>query len=352
MARTKEEKQKIVQSYLEGNSQDFIAKEFKIDKRTLKKILIDANVKIRTSSQTKGVDFNGDEIIEMYKNGMSAYEIQDFVKCKSVNTIYNYLREHCEIRNGRHGLDWNSNLKKDFFKEPMSEHAQYWLGFLYADGSIFIGDKRNPTIGLGLAEQDAYIISKLKEDLCLDNKITCVKKENAQNAYYLHFASKEIAEDLIQHGVIPRKTWEHTCFIGDEKTLTGHILRGFFDGDGWCSINKNKISAQVGFVGNWYTMNELKDILATKLGCDENKTIVCAGGKNAKTYWPRISYTRISDIVKLYDFMYKDATIYLTRKKEKFETFFYNRFKRNLITPWPSLLDNKRVINSEQIGEH
>lgn len=35
-----------------------------------------------------------------------------------------------------------------------------------------------------------------------------------------------------------------------------------------------------------------------------------------------VNIRRKEDILKLYNFMYQDATIFLTRKKEKFEQYF------------------------------
>ena len=43
-------------------------------------------------------------------------------------------------------------------------------------------------------------------------------------------------------------------------------------------------------------------------------------------------YTKNKDIVSLYYYMYKDATVFLTRKKNKFDNFFKQRSLTKLNT--------------------
>ena len=337
MKKLTEEKQlQIVEDYKSGLSAQQIADNLECSQTTVLNYLKKYNVKTRSKAGIHQVKFDPEEIIELYNSGFSAYEIQKYVGCKSVNTIYNFIRKHCEIRNGRHGKPWNQNLKKDFFKEPLSERAQYWLGFLFADGSIYnTKENRNPTISLEISTKDRYLIEQFKSDLGLDNKIQEITKEDGRQEVRIQFACKEISDDLAKFGILPNKTYHIKNFIGDEKTLTGHMLRGFLDGDGWITIATDNISATVGFIGNYYTMEILRWILFVKLDVQMDVPIIMNAEKNR---WPKLQYRRYKDIIKLFEFMYpEDTTLYLQRKKDKFIKLFNNRKQKNLETPLPSL---------------
>ena len=59
------------------------------------------------------------------------------------------------------------------FEKIDTEDKAYWLGFLYADGSV--GSKENK-IELGLAEQDLHHIEKFRDFIGINNKISYREK--------------------------------------------------------------------------------------------------------------------------------------------------------------------------------
>lgn len=333
---TKIEQQLAIKLYEEGSSLRTTAKKIGCSETTIFNLLKKNGIAARTKAGIYKIDYDSEKVIELYNSGKSAYEIQKIIGCKSVNTVYNFIRKHCNIRNGRHGKPWNNNVNIDFFKEPLSERAQYWLGYLFADGSVYQNkEKANPTISFEVSEKDGWIINEFKKDLNLDNKVQYIERRNRKYRR-IQFTNKEISNDLIKYGITPGKTWHIQKFIGDEKTLTGHMLRGFMDGDGWTTLDTSGIRGVIGFVGNWYSMEIIKWVLGYKIGCNPDITIISNPEKND---WPRLSYSRLNDIAKLYDFMYKDATLYLERKKEKLDRLFKNRISKNLLSPLPSLLE-------------
>ena len=69
-------------------------------------------------------------------------------------------------------------------------------------------------------------------------------------------------------------------------------------------------------LGTTDMMQNIVDILSKEIKIDSH--IVRLAKKNCRVYM--FSYSARKDILKIYDWLYKDATIFLTRKKEKFET--------------------------------
>ena len=334
-------KQEVVKLYNEGISAQDIADRFNVTQVTVLRALREENVKIRSKGGAKELNLDIDYIVNLYDSGKSAYEIQEIVGCKAVNSIYNIIREHCEVRNSIDRAEWTKDIKKDFFKEPLSERAQYWIGFLYADGSVYYSKTHgcNLTLAIEVAEKDGWILEEFKKDLGIKNIIQDRDMHDGRIHKRIQFSCKEITDDLAKYGILPNKTYFSDGFFADSKTLTGHMLRGFLDGDGWVTLDSftEQSSGRVGFIGNWYSINNLRDILHNKLGLRADLPVYCNAEDNR---WPRITYARISDVTKLFEFMYpEDTTLFLPRKKDKFLTLYKNRLEKNLLSPWPSCLE-------------
>lgn len=78
------------------------------------------------------------------------------------------------------------------FENIDNEEKAYWLGFLYADGSVGSTDYR---VELGLAEKDLEHIKKFKNFIGLDNKISYRPKSKS---YRYSFKDKIFKEILIK----------------------------------------------------------------------------------------------------------------------------------------------------------
>ena len=117
--------------------------------------------------------------------------------------------------------------------------------------------------------------------------------------------------------------------VDSKDSLFKDFLRGYFDGDGWICVYENKTKyhskktnktiinkykiCEVGFTGTNYMCIFLHDIFK-KLGIESHL-------KKDKRCDDRINNIKITNkegIKKFYDFIYSNAHIFLTRKKEKF----------------------------------
>lgn len=86
------------------------------------------------------------------------------------------------------------------FETIDTEEKAYWLGFLYADGSVGSNDDR---IELGLAERDFHHIEKFRNFIGINNKISYREKTKS---YRYAFKSQNCKQDLINKGCVPRKS--------------------------------------------------------------------------------------------------------------------------------------------------
>lgn len=117
--------------------------------------------------------------------------------------------------------------------DTITEKPAYWMGNLISDGNISSGKTGNPRIALTLAKVDYLHLVKFSKFLKCTNPIKPKKKKYLGIIviqYYLRFSSKHIAEILVAHGIVPRKSFIARA-IGLENNR--HFWRGVFDGDGY-----------------------------------------------------------------------------------------------------------------------
>lgn len=207
------------------------------------------------------------------------------------------------------------------FDDIDTEEKAYWLGFLYADGSV--SSKENK-IELGLCEKDLNHMEKFRNFIGLDNKISYREKTKS---YRYCFRDTEFKDILIEKGCIPNKSLKLLFPTEDQVPtyLIRHFIRGYFDGDGYFTNTENSLS--LGFIGTYDFLKELIECFPD--GVNKKLKIHDVHRENgAKRYL----LSGKKDIELLLDYMYVDAKIYLDRKYEhylKFKKYGYEKYKSN-----------------------
>ena len=257
---------------------------------------------------------------ELYNKYRSGSKISELLNCNE-KTIYRWLEKH--------GIDTSETgsqgarkhfYNEDYFKKIDTERKAYFLGFILADGCVYLGANKNSyRFQMNLQIQDKYILEELQKDIGSDYKIQdkqfgYKKNGNPKFISLLKINSSKLCEDLINLGVIPRKSMKQKM---KEKlipnNLIKHFIRGYFDGNGSCSIRKNLISLD--FFGSKTICLQIDKYLKIN---NINKNVLHENKKN-ELYGLRINNTDTK--ILLYYYLYENATIYLKRKKEKFDQF-------------------------------
>ena len=210
----------------------------------------------------------------------------------------------------------NPKLNEHFFQNINSEEKAYFLGLLIADGNIF-KDKtgRQASISISLKEEDEYILQGFKKILQASTSIS----RDGRGCSQFAVRSNIMAEELSQYGIVPRKT--STTYLPkiDDKYLH-HLIRGIFDGDGsiraiQTNIN-NRFAHYIAFCGTHQLMEQIANQCKT-LGLNVIPVVYDYDNKNLSD----IKIQSIQDIYIFGEWMYKDATIFLKRKKDKYDFF-------------------------------
>jgi DNA-binding transcriptional regulator WhiA len=196
-------------------------------------------------------------------------------------------------------LDYNASL----FKIINSEEKAYWLGFIYADG--YVSDKDHFELSLGL--KDISHLQKLGKFL---NKE--IKHDHFRCR--LSINNKEFVVHLKNHGVVPRKSLVLTFPEILDIQYIPAFIRGYFDGDGciYYGTKKETTSSQavslIGTENMLKTIQKHSKVFVNSLNHDSRHHKNCFSMRINKT----------QDILKFLDYMYKDSTIHLDRKYEKY----------------------------------
>ena len=185
------------------------------------------------------------------------------------------------------------------------EPKAYDLGFICADGCVY----KNSLI-IELSQEDRNHLEKFAK------KFNVIIKDISRNnkSSRICINSKILVNCLIEKGITSAKSLTITDEIFNhipEEFLPAFIL-GYFDGDG--SIWKNdKDEYNMNFSGTKKFLNRIKNIFEEKIGTNKKIHI----SKDGKIY--KLHYGGNQQILKIKDWLYKSATIFLERKKKLFD---------------------------------
>ena len=228
------------------------------------------------------------------------------------------------------------HFDKNFFKKIDSEEKAYFLGILYADGYNWMKGK-NKNVSISLQEGDLELLLKLNNLIGGNHSIYNIKAKckNCQNQSKLQINSKILCQDLEQLGCVQNKS-KVLLFPSINilpPYLVHHFIRGYFDGDGsvWegkryktfvkDSRSKNGKREKVihnvkfNFTGTVSVINGIQEVLVVNNIVKKNKINTSKKINNCV----QLEYSGRSQMKKFYNYLYQDATIWLERKKQKFE---------------------------------
>ena len=316
MAKLIDENQVLNMVLNEGMKPLYVAKKLSVGAQRIYNILVKNGYEEFIPMPDKNII---NRIIELYQTGYCVNEIVKLVNCPKYTATYvlklNGINvESCFHRNRENKIDHT------FFNTIDTERKAYWLGLMYADGYNSYSTSKYQ-MELTLEETDAYLLEELKKDLKTVYSISPKQAKLSKGGigYYkrLTFYSKDLSQALKKHGCPETKSHILKFPTSDmmPNHLIRHFIRGYFDGDGSISWkpDKNKYISPFNFQGTKDFVTGIQKTLV------EN-TKMAAGSieKGHGEVWSWRSGGR-QQALKFMDFIYKDATIFLQRKYDKFK---------------------------------
>lgn len=284
-------------------------------------------------------------ITDLYLSGKQQHEIATLMNC-SQTLISQILRHHqVPMRVGKNLI--YTDLNTTFFQEINCESSAYFLGFLYADGSVQSGSDGHTT-SLKLEKTDLPIVERFRDIMSPSSPIVIYTSEDGTYARF-RMHQKIICEQLISLGCVPNKSLI-LKFPTPQQVLPHllrHFLRGYSDGDGSIFATTNKKRP-------WYQAYMWK-IVSTHEFCQATSTLlqqelgikgsISLSKPKTNQITTTLSIGGNQNALKVLEWLYQDATIYLPRKYDK-----YQECKQFVLTYDPNLHKAKRPdVNVELV---
>lgn len=216
----------------------------------------------------------------------------------------------------------NINLGKlsiniDYFKKINSKEKAYWLGYIYADGTI---TKNNNKISL--VSKDLEVIENFKKSIKSNHKITkninFDKRTNKKyTSYLIQIGNRMFVRNLINLGITNKKTDILYFPIIDEKYYS-YFIAGLFDGDG-CISYYGKHNLRMSLISTNEVLSFIKDYIAKKFNIKDLQYYKKVSTNKTNVYKMHL----YKDTFKFLQFIYNDNNFkyYLKRKYNIYKEF-------------------------------
>ena len=293
-----------------------IAKECGCSKSTIRYWI----EKFGLSRNDKGINTykNKEWLEEKFKTLKYAKTIGDSIGVS--DDCIEYWREKFNIEKCEDSAVRKYFYNQKYFENIDNEEKAYWLGFIMADGAITKSNKDgiDNRLSIVLKSNDINHLKKFQKSIESNQPIK-IKNVNSKGHISeiceLRFNSIKLCEDLKKYGITSNKTGKE--IIPDiKKDLIKYFIRGFFDGDGCLYQYKKYLNVSI-CSASYNLISQIKDIMIS-IGIHpyiENRS-------DKKEFYV-IGTKKQSSVKNFLDYIYKNSTIYLDRKYEKY-LIFYN----------------------------
>lgn len=335
---TKKEQEKFEQDFLKLHEQGFstteICNRLGVKRNKGYKFLQKIGKKSHAHLPVVVTQEEIEQMKEKYLNGETIQEISKEMNIKE-GTV-NYWMRKLEITrpNGK-----PSKCNHDYFEKIDTPSKAYFLGLMYADGSIIDGKTKfgrdKFTVSIELKYSDSYILEEFKKQTESESE---VKRTDHKERFvvvngktykfikddaYFRISCTKMAQDLIKWGCVIRKTDKLEKIPDIPKDLIRYFILGFYDGDGIASVGEQ--SHYMGFCGTFKMMESISLYLHEELGLPLLEPYY---NKNNKIYY--IQYSTKERIKTLFNYFYTDLEIpHLIRKEEKIKKYLEANTEEN-----------------------
>ena len=297
------------------------------------KILKKNNIYIRSSYETtilrKNKNFSLKQIelivIDNYVNkkfgqlksgkqfGLSAQMVKKILLKNNIQ-IRNLHESICVANqtNDRTTQHYEKNL--NFFKKESPSMA-WVLGFLASDGNV---SKNGNRIRIELSVVDKEILEKIKNAMGIENPIRIREDKRGFIFASLEWACAEHKKDLRKYNIIPKKTYTLLPPVELDERFYIDYIRGYFDGDGTINLNSSKGKKSL----RWSICGASKPLLEWIIKILQERynippVNIHKDSSHEKNFYSFVYSTNATR--KIYDILYTDSSLFLQRKKEKYE---------------------------------
>lgn len=209
----------------------------------------------------------------------------------------------------------NRLIKDNFFENINTEEKAYWVGFIFADGSVRVRKDGIKQLRIKIQKQDQLLLEKFLLSLNSDSSFQYYTNTLTNNeTVAIEICSQKIVDDLEKIGIISNKTYlsKKLPIVPEEFIIP--FLRGLFDGDGILSYKENYNEAAIGYCSySQEIIVEVQQLIDKLINKTEHNKIISI---NNSWY---CKWRGRRQILRILFLLYNNANIYLDRKYDKYQ---------------------------------
>lgn len=230
-----------------------------------------------------------------------------------------------------------------------NEFTAYLAGYVLGDGCIWgrYGKKY-----INISSCDKQIIEDFANELgrkvLSTNYVTVKGKDHV--IYKVEFYDEDLYNFLTEFGVVPNKS-NTGCNINIPDGYASHVIRGLFDSDGSVSVSEHpKLSCKCYIAGHTSYIKKISEEL--------KKANIQFRLKKESDSFCRVCFDSRYEQQLFYEFLYKDASVFLQRKHFKFKQYFdkvgirkARMFHEHLAIEWNERSEELKSLKVSQMAE-
>lgn len=258
------------------------------------------------------------EIGKLYQSGISAraiaraYVLSHHISITSALKRQGIKQRSAPERNRLYGLD------PHVFDVIDTEEKAYWWGFIYADGHV---NKRTVIVSLKVTDDDQLdkLRSFIKSESPIHYKLGNCGNGNRYAQCHIEFTDRHLAKRLRELGVVSRRPHFNRVLANLPGHLACHWIRGYFDGDGSISEISDRKQPAIKIVGQMELVEWIRLVLHKNTGSPATGCIY----KHTTSEIYYVNYSGRKRCLGIADFLYKGATVWMERKRKRFDKWHY-----------------------------
>lgn len=149
-----------------------------------------------------------------------------------------------DIYKVKYNRNKTNHVNSTYFANIDTPQKAYFLGFIMADGNMYLKGNGKYQFSIKIKETDKDILYKLAEHIDFPKDKITIREERRNDSLTrcaeIKIYNQEFCKHLIALGVIPRKTGKESM-PNMNKELQKDFIRGYMDGDGWISKDRYQI---------------------------------------------------------------------------------------------------------------
>jgi predicted transcriptional regulator len=310
------------QMYSSGYTVQKIATLLPLNSQQIKLYLRLNGIKLRSKKSVIHSQETEQQVIKLYKQGNNIQIIRQITKvsCPEISYILQKNNIKINLSNKKY------TLNESIFECIDTEEKAYWLGFMYADGTIYSHGKNNLTkrISLTLQKGDIEHLNNFKSFLGYSGDIIEYEAKTSVSSVMrpyckISLCSVKMYNDLNSNGCVNKKTL--ILEFPSEKIVPGylqkHFIRGIFDGDGCIRIDESATpSIQFLICGTYNICSTIRDVFVKNninMRANVHEHSVSKLTKHP-LYELKIKGNKVA--MQIFDWLYEDSTIFMKRKHD------------------------------------